>query len=69
MARKKTVTVYEVLFMADAEGPAGDGSHIRRFTDETEAKTFAAGKRCYSGKAEAKATEAPLATARRWGLA
>ena len=63
MARKSTVTVYEVLFMDQRHaGPAGDGSHTRRFLDKKQAET------CGSGPARAIPTEAPRHVAQRWRL-
>jgi hypothetical protein len=69
MASKKTITVYEVLADGSGPGPAGDGTFVRRFRDEKAAKDFAAGATCYGREATASAFEAPLALARRWGLA
>lgn len=64
-----TVRVYEVLYNCDGPGPMGDGMAVYRTRSKADAERFAAGKRCYSGPAEADGNDVPRRLAQRWGLA
>jgi hypothetical protein len=64
----KDVTVYEVLADGEGQGPAGDGTYVRRFRTEAEALAFAKVSTCYGGKCRVQTCVAPRALARRWGI-
>lgn len=64
----KTVRVYEVLIDTDSEGPACDGTQVRRFRKESDAKTCADENTCYGRPATYSSTDAPRHVARRWGM-
>jgi hypothetical protein len=66
---RKLVTVWEVLCDVDGDGPAGDGTVIRRFRSEPEARRVARESTRYGRPAEAHASEVPAQLARRWGVA
>jgi hypothetical protein len=68
---KSTKIVYEVLYGADAPGPAGDGSHIARFGSRAAAEAFAATRRGAWGQPRPSIdrVEVPRALALRWGVA
>ncbi len=63
------MTIYEVLYDTDGEGPTGDGTVIERFTDRGEAARFAAGNTCWGRPADASERDVSRKLARRWGLA
>lgn len=68
----KTYTVHEVLFDAYAPGPAGDGTHTRRFSGRnlTDAQAFAEQNTCYGKPAAVwTRTDVPARLAQRWGVA
>lgn len=65
----KTIRVWEVLVDTNGAGPAGDGTIVRRFRSEKEAKSVASSSTCYGRPAEAKPFDAPRRLAERWGLA
>jgi len=67
-ADNKIVTVWEVLHNIAGPGAYGDGMHTARFYNETRAKAFAVGKRCYSGEAAAVKCEVPWRIASRWAI-
>ena len=69
MRRAKTIMVWEVLADGPGSGPAGDGTHVRRFRSEREAHTFAAQSTCYGRPTEARLAEVPRRIAERWGMA
>ena len=64
-----TVRVYEVLADGAGEGPAGDGTFVRRFRDKGDAERFASGATCYGQPTSVNACDAPRRLAQRWGLA
>ena len=64
----RTVRVYEVLCDWTGEGSI-DGMRTHRFRSADVAQDFARDKTCYGRTARARAYDAPVALARRWGLA
>lgn len=67
--RERTVRVYEVLFDGEGAGPAGDGTHVARFTVQALANKFASENTAWGRPAKATAVDAPVSLARRWGIA
>lgn len=68
----KTIRVFEVLYYAGddgPDGPAGDGSFIERFRDESEATQFANGKHYYGEPSTVEPRDVPRRLAQRWGMA
>ena len=65
----KGITVFEVMVDGAGEGPAGDGTYIRRFRSQYDAVAFASGKTCYGRPAEVIAVEGvSRQLAARWGV-
>jgi hypothetical protein len=65
----RTIRVWEVLVDGAGEGPAGDGTYVRRFGSEREAVGFASQATCYGGPATVDFVDAPARLAGRWGFA
>ena len=63
------VRVWEVLADIDGEGPAGDGTAVRRFRTQRDADAFAATATCYGKPATVDYHDAPRKLAQRWGMA
>ncbi len=66
----KLVKVWEVLADGPGEGPAGDGTFVRRFRSEAEATRFAKSATLY-GQSNVPVTlvEVSRQLASRWGMA
>jgi hypothetical protein len=65
----KGVTVFEVMVDGPGEGPAGDGTYIRRFRSQYDAVAFASGKTCWGRPAEVIAhLDVSRQLAARWGI-
>lgn len=65
---ERLVKVWEVLADGPGEGPAGDGTFVRRFRSESEANQFASTATCYGRPATVLMDEVPRKLAQRWGL-
>ena len=63
------VRVWEVLADIDGEGPAADGTAVRRFRTQRDADAFAATATCYGRPATVSADDVPRRIAQRWGMA
>jgi hypothetical protein len=69
MKSRKTVTVYEVIADGSGDGPAGDGTFVRRFRTAQDAAAFAAVATCYGRPAQVQIAEnVPRHIAQRWGM-
>jgi hypothetical protein len=64
-----TVRVYEVLHDGKGDGPAGDGTFIRRFRTQLDADEFARTATAYGQPAKVTSVDAPRHVAQRWGMA
>jgi hypothetical protein len=62
----KTKTVYEVLIDTDAQGPAGDGTQIRRFFSKASAERCARENTCYGQPCTVGTFDAPKRLYDRW---
>lgn len=63
-----TVTVFEVLVDGIGDGPAGDGTFIRRFRTRKEAARFIVGKTCYGRTPTISESIVSRRLAQRWGV-
>lgn len=66
MPTTKTKTTFAVLYAGRGSGPAGDGTHTKRFTVRENAESFAAGKTYYGQPATVQEEETSLKVFKRW---
>jgi len=69
MKTERLYTVYDILHDIDGDGPACDGTIVRRFRDKGDAAQFAASATCYGNPAKVTEARVPKRLAQRWGCA
>lgn len=58
--------VFEVLYDADAPGPAGDGTHVARFLERRHAEEFAGQNTHYGQPTNVSQVDASSGACERW---
>lgn len=64
----KFVTVYQVLYDTDGQGPTGDGTVFARFRRAKDAEAFAKINTCYGRPTAVTIDQVPRRIAERWGM-